>query len=55
VGCGELLQFFRAMFGQSDINLTPVLDALLAGDQILFYRSIDQAYCAVVSDVQLFS
>jgi hypothetical protein len=55
MGSGELLQNFRTMICQFDINLASVLDALLAGNQILFHRSINQAYCTVVSDMQLFS
>ena len=51
MGSGELLQNFRTMICQFDIYLASVLDALLAGDQILFHRSINQTYCAVVSDM----
>jgi hypothetical protein len=43
------------MICQFDINLASVIDALHAGDQILFHRSVEQAYCAVVSGVRLFS
>jgi hypothetical protein len=50
----ELLQNFRTMVRQSDINLAPVLGARFAYHQILLHRSINQTNCAVVSDLQLF-
>jgi hypothetical protein len=55
MGAGELLQNFRAMVGQFDIDLAPVLHTLFSNNKILFYRSINQAYSAVVSDMKLFS
>lgn len=42
------------MVGQLDIDLASVLGARLTNDQILFYRSIDQADSAVVSNMKLF-
>lgn len=55
MGSSQLLQNFRAMVGQLDIDLASVLGARLTNDQILSYRSIDQADSAVVSDMKLFS
>ena len=43
------------MAGQFNINLASVVYPLLSGDQILFHRPVNQAYGAVVSDMQLFS
>ena len=55
MGSSQLLQNFRAMVGQLDIDLASVLGARLTNEQILFYRPIDQADGAVVSNMKLFS
>jgi hypothetical protein len=51
VGLGELLQNFGAIICQFNINLAPVLESRFAGNEILFYGSINQTHCTMMSDM----
>jgi hypothetical protein len=47
----EFLQNFSTVPDQFNVDLASIFNTRFAGDQILVDRSVDQADCAVMSDL----